>query len=106
MVSIVYRRRSIRVYFTLLEKKGNSNLAQQQQVLLPVFELLKDYKITVLGDREFCGVELGRWLLQEQKVNFSLRLRKNGHLAILRFPQNACPHEYVEFLRTDLVSIV
>ena len=64
MVSIIYERRAIPVYFTLLEKKGNSNLAQQQQVLLPVFELLEDYKITVLGGREFCGVELGKWLLQ------------------------------------------
>ena len=60
MVSIVDRQRAIPVYFTLLDKKGNSNLAQQQQVLLPVLELLEDYKITLLGDREFCGVELGR----------------------------------------------
>lgn len=75
MVSIVYKRRAIPVYFTILDKKGNSNLAQQQQVLLPVLELLKDYKITVLGDREFCGVELGRWLLQVQKVNFRVVLR-------------------------------
>lgn len=82
MVSIVYERRSIPVYFTLLEKKGNSNLAQQQQVLLPVFELLKDYKITVLGDREFCGIELGRWLLREQKVDFSLRLKKNEYVEL------------------------
>ena len=82
MVSIVYERRSIPVYFTLLEKKGNSNLAQQQQVLLPVFELLEDYQIIVLGDREFCRVELGRWLLQEQKVNFSLRLKKNEYVEL------------------------
>lgn len=82
MVSIIYKRRAIPVYFTLLEKKGNSNLAQQQQVLLPVFELLEDYKITVLGDREFCGVELGRWLLQEQKINFSLRLKKNEYVEL------------------------
>ena len=82
MVSIVYQRRAIPVYFTLLEKKGNSNLAQQQQVLLPVFELLEDYKITVLGDREFCGVELGRWLLREQLVSFSLRLKKNEYVEL------------------------
>ncbi|MEM8675140.1 MAG: hypothetical protein AAGF83_14895 [Cyanobacteria bacterium P01_G01_bin.67] len=35
MVSIVYDQRAIPVYFTLLPKKGNSNLAQQQEVLLP-----------------------------------------------------------------------
>ena len=82
MVSIIYERRAIPVYFTLLEKKGNSNLAQQQQVLLPVFELLENYKITVLGDREFCGVELGKWLLEEQKVSFSLRLKKNEYVEL------------------------
>lgn len=82
MVSIIYQRRAIPVYFTLLEKKGNSNLAQQQQVLLPVFELLENYKTTVLGDREFCGVELGKWLLEEQKVSFSLRLKKNEYVEL------------------------
>jgi hypothetical protein len=60
MVSIVYQRRAIPVYFTLLEKKGNSNLQQQLQVLEPVLNLFKDYKITVLGEREFCGVELAK----------------------------------------------
>ena len=35
MVSIVDDQRAIPVYFTLLPKKGNSNLAQQQEVLSP-----------------------------------------------------------------------
>lgn len=93
MVSIVYNQRAIPVYFTLLNRKGNSNLTQQQQVLLPVLELLEDYTITVLGDREFCGVELGRWLLQEQKVNFSLRLKKNEYVEL---------EEHVWFQLSDL----
>ena len=42
MVSLVYERRAIPVYFILLPKKGNSNLLQQQQVLEPVLKLLKD----------------------------------------------------------------
>jgi hypothetical protein len=53
MVSIVYNQRAIPVYFTLLKRKGNSNLTQQQQVLLPVLELLEDYKITLLGDQGY-----------------------------------------------------
>ena len=93
MVSIVYNQRAIPVYFTLLNRKGNSNLTQQQQVLLPVLKLLEDYTITVLGDREFCGVELGRWLLQEQKVNFSLRLKKNEYVEL---------EEHVWFQLSDL----
>ena len=82
MVSIVYERRAIPVYFLLLPKKGNSNLAKQQKVLEPVLNLLKNYRIIVLGDREFCGVELGRWLSKEEKVYLSLRLRKNEYVEL------------------------
>lgn len=57
MVSLVYRRRSIPIYFKILEKKGNSNLPQQKHVLIPALESLKDYKVVVLGDREFCSVD-------------------------------------------------
>ena len=76
MVSVVYRRRSIPINFTLLEKKGNSNLSQQQQVLSPVLELLSHYKIIVLGDREFCGVDLARWLSVDQQVYLSSYIKK------------------------------
>lgn len=82
MVSIVYDNRAIPVYFSLLPKKGNSNLAQQKQVLEPGLKLLKDYKVIVLGDREFCGVDLARWLSQEQKVYLSLRLKKNEYVEL------------------------
>ena len=82
MVSLVYKRRAIPVYFSLLQKKGNSNLEQQQQVLQPAIELLKGYKITVLGDREFCGVELAQWLSKEQNVCLSLRLKKNEYVEL------------------------
>ena len=82
MVSLIYDNRAIPVYFFRLPKKGNSNLAQQKQVLEPVFKLLRDYKIIVLGDREFCGVELARWLSQPEKVYLSLRLKKNEYVEL------------------------
>jgi len=62
MVSLVYDHRAIPMYFCLLPKRGSSNLAEQKKVLEPVLNLLKKYKIVVLGDREFCGVELAKWL--------------------------------------------
>ena len=80
MVSLVYDNRAIPIYFILLPKKGNSNLAQQKQVLEPALRLLKDYQIVVLGDREFWGVELARWLSQQEKVYLSLRLKKNEYV--------------------------
>lgn len=82
MVSLVYDNRAIPVYFSLLPKKGNSNLTQQKQVLEPALKLLKDYKVIVLGDREFCGVELAKWLSIEQKVYLSLRLKKNEYVEL------------------------
>ena len=82
MVSLIYERRAIPVYFFLLPKKGNSNLAQQKQVLEPALKLLRDYKIVVLGDREFCSVELARWLAQQERVYLSLRLKKNEYVEL------------------------
>ena len=64
------------LYFELLPKLGNSNLAEQQATIGKVLPLFKSYKTVVLGDREFCGVQLANWLTQQQ-VFFCLRLKKN-----------------------------
>lgn len=82
MVSLVYNRRAIPIYFDLLDKKGSSNLLEQKQVLEPSLNLLKGYKIVVLGDREFCGVDLGRWLSNKKQVYLSLRLKKNEYVEL------------------------
>ena len=79
MVSLVYNRRGIPIYFELLAKKGSSNLEQQKKVLSPSLELFKEYQVVVLGDREFCGVDLAKWLSQEEQVYLCLRLRKSEY---------------------------
>ncbi|WP_445248163.1 IS4 family transposase [Microcoleus sp. OTE_8_concoct_300] len=76
MVSMIWRKRAIPIYWKMLDKQGNSTLENQQFVLTPVFDALSDYKLLVLGDREFCSVTLGNWL-REKKVDFCLRLKKN-----------------------------
>jgi hypothetical protein len=76
MVSMIWRKRSIPIYWKILDKQGNSTLENQQFVLTPVFAALSDYSLLVLGDREFCSINLANWL-REQKVNFCLRLKKN-----------------------------
>jgi hypothetical protein len=40
---------------------------------------LKNYKVTVLGDREFCSIELGQWL-DKQGLSICLRLRCNEYI--------------------------
>lgn len=81
MVSFHYQNRAIPIYFELLNKKGSSNLSEQQQVLYKVLDLLSNYQVVVLGDREFCNVDLASWL-SSLKVYFCLRLRKNEYIEI------------------------
>jgi hypothetical protein len=76
MVSAIYQKRALPIYWCLLEKEGCSNLAEQQKVLRPVILLLKKYKLVVIGDREFHSIELASWL-QEKNVSFVLRQKQS-----------------------------
>jgi hypothetical protein len=76
MVSAIYQKRALPIYWCLLEKEGCSNLAEQQKVLRPVIRLLKKYKLVVIGDREFHSIELASWL-QEKNVSFVLRQKQS-----------------------------
>ena len=63
--------------------------------LQPVLPLFSEYKVIVLGDREFCSVDLGNWL-REKGVFFCLRLKKNHCLET----------EYLVGQRLDCLGIV
>jgi hypothetical protein len=76
MVSVIWDKRSFPIYFKLLPKLGNSNISEQQKLLAKVMPLFQNYKICVLGDREFCSVKLAKYL-QSLGVYFCLRLKKN-----------------------------
>ena len=76
MVSMIWKRRAVPIYWCLLKKQGNSTLESQKEVLQPVFDELSEYPLIVLGDREFCSVILANWLTQKN-VDFCLRLKKN-----------------------------
>ena len=68
-------------YFSLLPKLGNSNLDKQTEILSQVLPIFENYKICVLGDREFCSVKLANWL-REKKVYFCLRIKKNHFIEV------------------------
>lgn len=72
MVSAIVQKRAFPIFWTLLDKKGASNLAEQQQVLRPVVRLLKRYKLIIIGAREFHSIELAQWL-HRQHLSFVLR---------------------------------
>lgn len=76
MVSAIYKKRALPIFWVLLEKDGSSNLEEQQKVLRPVIRLLKKYKLVIIGDREFHSIELASWL-QEQNVSFVLRQKQS-----------------------------
>ena len=76
MVSIIWDKRAFPIYFSLLPKLGSSNITEQKDIIEKFIHLFKDYKICILGDREFCSVKLAKYL-QELGVYFCLRLKKN-----------------------------
>jgi hypothetical protein len=89
MIAIIIDRRAMPIYWEFLDKKGCSNLAEQQQVLRPVFELFAEDQIFLLGDREFRGVHLAAWLTQ-LKIKYVFRIKgdtwvetKNGQLCLV-----------------------
>lgn len=81
MISLIWEKRAIPIYFELLPKLGNSNFELQKTALMKVLPLFKEYKIVVLGDREFCSVTLANWLRGE-KAYFCLRLKKSEFVQV------------------------
>jgi Transposase DDE domain len=88
VISLIWQKRAIPIYMIRLNKLGSSNLAEQQQVLTPALQLLKSYKIVILGDREFCSVKLADWLRRNAtdeggKIYFCLRLKRNEYVELV-----------------------
>ena len=79
MLSIIWEKRSIPLYWRLLDKKGSSNISEQEALIAPVLELLSDYEVIVLGEREFGSVKLAYWLCQKQ-VKFILRVKQGRYI--------------------------
>ena len=76
MASVIWKKRALPIYWLLLNKKGSSNFYEQVATIKPVLKLLKDYKLVVIGDREYRSTALAIWL-NHKKVSFILRLNKN-----------------------------
>ncbi|HEY9295448.1 MAG TPA: hypothetical protein VIQ31_03575 [Phormidium sp.] len=47
MLSLVWEKRSIPLYWRLLDKRGCSNICEQQALIAPVLELLSDYEVLI-----------------------------------------------------------
>ena len=82
MVSLIIDKRAIPLYFELLDHTGNSDTETQKNILSRVLPLLSEYKTVVLGDREFCAVELAKWLNEQKNVYYALRLKKSTYIEV------------------------
>jgi len=79
VISLIWEKRGIPLYWQILSKEGCSNLAEQQRLIRPILGLVKDYEIVILGDREFGSVKLAKWL-REKKLKFVLRIQKGRYV--------------------------
>lgn len=82
VVSLIYDKRAIPIYFEVLPNLGNTNGGKQIEVLSRVLPLLSNYTKVILGDREFCSVDLAQWLRSQSRTYFCLRLRRNEYIEI------------------------
>jgi Transposase DDE domain len=78
MVSLVWGTHALPVYWELLESVGNSDLNTQKRLLKAVLPLFKNYRVLVLGDREFHSPKLAQWL-DQRGISFALRQKKDCH---------------------------
>ena len=76
MVSVIWKKRALPIYWLLLNKQGSSNFSEQIAVIKPVLRLLTRDNIVVIGDRELRSTALAAWLNKKQ-IHFILRLNKN-----------------------------
>jgi hypothetical protein len=79
MASVIWKGRAIPLYWQRLETLGNSHYEEQTGLLALALALLNGYTVVVLGDREFCSVDLARWL-GEQGHYFCLRQKKSVYV--------------------------
>ncbi len=84
MVSVIWKKRAMPVYWQVLKKRGSSNFREQKALIRPVLKLLKEYELIIIGDREFHGVELAYWLKnrpyrQGKKVYFAFRQKQDTY---------------------------
>ena len=60
-IALIWQKRAIPLYWSLLPKLGNSNLPEQPSVYDKYYHYLKNIKLLFLGEREFCSTDLASW---------------------------------------------
>ncbi|WP_144054295.1 transposase [Pleurocapsa sp. PCC 7319] len=79
VVSLIKNKRGIPLHWILLNKKGNSNIAEQKRLLKSTLRLLKGYQVVIIGDREFGNINLADWL-SKRNCKYVLRTKNNKYI--------------------------
>jgi hypothetical protein len=80
VLGIVYKGVAIPIFWTILEKKGNSNTAERKAIMTQFIELFGAGSILYLtADREFIGKSWFKWLIS-QGVDFRIRIKENTQI--------------------------
>jgi len=80
MLCVNYQGIGIPVYWTCLDKRGNSNTGERIELLEAFISIFGQKKIKyLLGDREFVGQEWFKYLTK-RKIPFYIRVRENFYL--------------------------
>lgn len=91
MLSVVYRGIAIPLYWTLLDKRGNSNSKERIELIERFIATFGKGSIKhVLADREFVGCEWFTWL-HKNSIPFGIRIKKNTKV-MNRFGQSVQVH--------------
>lgn len=76
MLSITYKGIAIPLFWSLLDKKGNSNTKERIAIMGRFFaQFGKDNIAGLLADREFIGSDWFMWLKKE-RIHFIIRIKK------------------------------
>lgn len=77
MLGIVYKGIAIPIYWTLLDKKGNSDTEERIQLIQKfINQFGKKCIAGIFGDREFIGGDWFAWMIKEN-IPFWMRIKKN-----------------------------
>lgn len=78
MLSVVHNGMAFPLLWRMLDKKGNSNTAERIELIEAFLQVFPDVEVAYLtADREFLGVEWFKFLVEQARMPFRIRLREN-----------------------------
>ena len=81
-LGLLYQGISLPLEYLSLGKAGNSNTAERKKLIRRAWGYLKAYSCCLLADREFIGSDWFRFLLQQQGLEFIIRIRCEGWVTL------------------------